>query len=63
LRCNLLLVRDDFPVATACAITKLISDRKADLESVHPAAKEITRELATQTAPVPLHRGAAQVLS
>ena len=59
---NLLLVRDDFPAGTACAITRLLFDRKAELESVHPAAKEITRELAPRTAPVPLHPGARQAL-
>jgi uncharacterized protein len=38
---NLLLVRDDFPAGNACAITKLMFDRKADLEKVHPAAKDL----------------------
>ena len=38
---NLLLVRNDFPANNACAITKLLFDRKADLETVHPAAKEL----------------------
>jgi len=59
---NLLLVREDFPAGNACAITKLIFDKKADLESVHPAAKEITRELAPRTDPVPLHPGSQQAL-
>src|SRR5207248_5047688 len=59
---NLLLVRQDFPDANACAITRLIFDKKADLESVHPAAKEITLELAPKTTPVPLHPGAQQAL-
>jgi TRAP transporter TAXI family solute receptor len=59
---NLLLVRADFPAGNACAITKLLFDHKAELESVHPAAKEITRELAPRSAPVPLHPGAQQAL-
>lgn len=59
---NLLLVREDFPASNACAITKLMFDRKADLESVHPAAKNITRELAPQTAPVPLNPGSQEAL-
>ncbi|MDQ0383112.1 TAXI family TRAP transporter solute-binding subunit [Amycolatopsis thermophila] len=60
---NLLLVRDDFETGNACAITKLIFDKKAELESVHPAAKDITRETAPKTAPVPLNPGAQQALS
>jgi TRAP transporter TAXI family solute receptor len=59
---NLLLVREDFPAANACAITKLIFDKQAELVKVHPAAKELTRQLATRTDPVPLHPGARQAL-
>ncbi|GLY67983.1 TAXI family TRAP transporter solute-binding subunit [Amycolatopsis taiwanensis] len=50
---NLLLVREGFPVGNACGITKLIFDQKAELASVHPSAKEITREIASRTDPVP----------
>ena len=59
---NLLLVRDDFPVGNACAITKLIFDKRADLEKTHPSAKDITKETAVKTDPVPLHPGAKQAL-
>ncbi|WP_410677105.1 TAXI family TRAP transporter solute-binding subunit [Amycolatopsis sp. cmx-4-68] len=59
---NLLLVREDFPAGNACAITKLIFDRQAELAKVHPAAREITKQLAPQTEPVPLHPGAKQAL-
>ncbi|WNV91234.1 TAXI family TRAP transporter solute-binding subunit [Umezawaea sp. Da 62-37] len=59
---NVLLVREDFPAANACAITKLIYDRKADLEKVHPAAKDITKSKAAETDPVPLHPGSEQAL-
>ncbi|WP_410636068.1 TAXI family TRAP transporter solute-binding subunit [Amycolatopsis sp. cmx-4-83] len=59
---NLLLVREDFPAGNACAITKLLFDKQAELAKVHPAAKEITRQLATRTDPVPLHPGAKQAL-
>ncbi|RSM35814.1 C4-dicarboxylate ABC transporter substrate-binding protein [Amycolatopsis balhimycina DSM 5908] len=59
---NLLLVREDFPAGNACAITKLIFDKQAELAKVHPAAKEISKQLATQTGPVPLHPGAKQAL-
>ncbi|GAB2765273.1 TAXI family TRAP transporter solute-binding subunit [Amycolatopsis magusensis] len=59
---NLLVVRDDFPTGDACAVTKLIFDRKAELEQVHPAAKQIVKEHAGHTDPVPLHAGAKQAL-
>ncbi|VVJ16568.1 TRAP transporter solute receptor [Amycolatopsis camponoti] len=59
---NLLLVREDFPAANACAITKLLFDKQAELAKVHPAAKEFTKQLATRTDPVPLHPGAKQAL-
>ncbi|RSD22988.1 TAXI family TRAP transporter solute-binding subunit [Amycolatopsis eburnea] len=59
---NLLLVREDFPAGNACAITKLLFDKQAELAKVHPAAKEITKQLATRTEPVPLHPGAKQAL-
>jgi TRAP transporter TAXI family solute receptor len=59
---NVLLVREDFPVGNACAITKLIFDKWAELENVHPAAKQIDKQTATKTDPVPLHPGAKQAL-
>ncbi|MBE1466746.1 TRAP transporter TAXI family solute receptor [Kibdelosporangium phytohabitans] len=59
---NFLLVREDFPAGNACAITKLIFDKKADLEKTHPSAKEITKETAVKTDPVPVHPGAKQAL-
>ncbi|NKE63708.1 C4-dicarboxylate ABC transporter substrate-binding protein, partial [Lentzea sp. PSKA42] len=59
---NLLLVREDFAANNACAVTKLIFDKKADLEKVHPAVKDIDRAKASVTEPVPLHPGAKQAL-
>jgi TRAP transporter TAXI family solute receptor len=59
---NMLLVREDFPEGNACAITKLIFDKKGDLEKVHPAAKDIIKEKAADTDPVPLHLGSKQAL-
>ncbi|GLZ33264.1 C4-dicarboxylate ABC transporter substrate-binding protein [Lentzea sp. NBRC 105346] len=59
---NVLLVREDFPSNNACALTKLLFDKKADLEKVHPAAKDISKEKAAATDPVPLHPGAKQAL-
>ena len=55
-------VREDFAANNACAVTKLIFDKKADLEKVHPAVKDIVRDKATATDPVPLHPGAKQAL-
>jgi TRAP transporter TAXI family solute receptor len=60
---NVLLVRDDFPAANACAITKLLFDKQDDLAKVHPSAKELSRDLATKTDPVQLHPGAKQALN
>ena len=59
---NLLLVRNDFPAGNACAITRLMFDKKADLEKVHPAAKELDPKIAIDTAPVELAPGARTAL-
>jgi TRAP transporter TAXI family solute receptor len=59
---NVLLVRADFPDGDACAVTKLIFDKKSDLEAVHPAAKDIVKEKAGMTDPVPLHPGSLDAL-
>jgi len=59
---NVLLVRKDFPANDACAITKLMFDKKAELEKVHPAAKELDPKLAVDTAPVELAPGAKAAL-
>jgi TRAP transporter TAXI family solute receptor len=60
---NLLLVRKDFPVGDACAVTRLLFDKKADLEKVHPAAKELDPKTAADTAPVELAPGARTALA
>jgi uncharacterized protein len=59
---NLLLVTNDFPAGNACAITKLIFDKKDELAKVHKAANAIDRDKAQETDPVGLHPGAAQAL-
>jgi uncharacterized protein len=59
---NVLLVRADFPEGDACAVTKLIFEKKSDLEAVHPAAKDIVKEKAGMTDPVPLHPGSLDAL-
>lgn len=55
---NLLVVNEKMDPALAGSLTKLLFDRKAELEKVHPAAKDITRDNARKTEPVPLHDGA-----
>lgn len=59
---NLLLVREDLDANLACVLTKVLFDRKAQLELANPAAKGIDRATARNTAPVELHRGADKAL-
>lgn len=58
----ILLVRENFPFGSACAITKLVFDKTAELAKVHPAGKDITLDRARQTDPVELHPGASRAL-
>ncbi|MBF6328303.1 TAXI family TRAP transporter solute-binding subunit [Nocardia transvalensis] len=60
---NVLLVRDDIDANLACVLTKVLFDRKTQLEQANSAAKGISRETAKNTEPVPLHRGSQQALS
>jgi uncharacterized protein len=55
---NLLVVKADMDAQLAHDLTKLLFDHKAELEQVHAEAKNITREQAPTTDPVPLHPGA-----
>jgi uncharacterized protein len=59
---NLLLVRENLDADVACVLTKALFEKKAQLEAASAAAKEITLQTARDTAPVPLHRGAAAAL-
>ncbi len=59
---NLLMVRNDMPDNLACALTKLMIEKKDDLVAVHPAAEEIDLALAAETGPVPLHPGSERAL-
>ncbi|MFC7489475.1 MULTISPECIES: TAXI family TRAP transporter solute-binding subunit [unclassified Knoellia] len=59
---NVLLVRSDMSDANACALTKLIFDKKADLEKVHPAAKDLDPATAKESDPVELHPGSKKAL-
>jgi TRAP transporter TAXI family solute receptor len=60
---NVLLVRDDLDANLACVLTKALFDRKPQLEQANSAAKDINRDAATLTTPVPLHRGAVHALT
>ncbi|GAA4560358.1 TAXI family TRAP transporter solute-binding subunit [Planotetraspora kaengkrachanensis] len=55
---NLLVVNEKMDPALAESLARLLFDHKADLEKVHAAAKDITRDAAPRTDPVPLHDGA-----
>jgi TRAP transporter TAXI family solute receptor len=55
---NLLVVNEKMDPALAESLARLLFDHKADLEKVHAAAKDITRDNAPKTDPVPLHDGA-----
>jgi TRAP transporter TAXI family solute receptor len=59
---NYLLVTEDFPESNACAITRLLFDKQADLAKVHPSAKDISLDTAAKTDPVKLHDGAKKAL-
>ena len=59
---NLLMVRNDMPDNLACALTTLMLEEKDQLAQVHPAAEELSVDLAPQTGPVPLHPGAERAL-
>ncbi len=57
---NLLVVHRDFPEELAYRITRLIFERKAELETVHAEAKNITLLRITGRTPIPFHPGAAR---
>jgi TRAP transporter TAXI family solute receptor len=57
---NLLVVHRDFPEELAYRITRLIFERKAELETVHAEAKNITLLRITGRTPIPFHSGAAR---
>jgi TRAP transporter TAXI family solute receptor len=55
---NLLVVKDSMSDDLAFKLTELLFIKQAELAQVHPEAKNIQRDLATQTDPVQLHPGA-----
>lgn len=60
---NVLLVRKDLDADVACAVTKVLFEKKDSLAQASPAAAGISLDTARRTDPVPLHRGAASALS
>lgn len=60
---NLLVVKADMDAQLAHDLTKLLFDRKAELEKVHPSAKDIDLATAADTGNVPLHEGAKRFYS
>jgi TRAP transporter TAXI family solute receptor len=55
-----LVVHQDFPEDLAYAITRLLFERRAELEAVHAAVKEISLLRITGRTPIPFHPGAAR---
>lgn len=60
---NMLLVRDDLDANLACVLTKILFERKQQLDQVVSAAKGISLDTARDTDPVPLNRGAERALN
>ncbi|WP_051580061.1 TAXI family TRAP transporter solute-binding subunit [Pseudonocardia acaciae] len=59
---NLLLVPTTMDPAVACVLTRTLYERTAELVAANPSARDITRQNARATDPVPLHPGAARAL-
>ena len=55
---NLLVVSESMPEALAHDITKLLFDKQADLEAIHPQARELSIETALKGSTIPYHPGA-----
>lgn len=55
-----LVVHQDFPEDLAYAITRLLFERRAELEAVHAAVKEISLLRIAGRTPIPFHPGAAR---
>lgn len=57
---NVLVVHESMPVDLAYGITRLLFERKAELEAVHAEARNLRLETATGSCPVPFHAGASR---
>jgi uncharacterized protein len=60
---NMLVVREDFPDDVACAVTKVLFEKKADLVTASPAAAELDPQRASDTGPIKLNDGARTALN
>lgn len=60
---NLLVVRDDFSQADACAVTRILFAQKAALAAAVPAASGLDPRIATDTGPIQLNAGARAALA
>jgi TRAP transporter TAXI family solute receptor len=60
---NYLIVKSDFSEDTAYQVTKLLFDKKSELEAAHPEAKNLDVKLAQMVEPLTLHAGAQKYYS
>jgi len=60
---NLLVVRDDFSQADACAVTRILFAQKAALAAAVPAASGLDPKIAAETGPIKLNAGARAALA
>lgn len=60
---NLLVVRDDFSQADACAVTRILFQQKAALAAAVPAASGLDPATASETGPVQLNPGSRAALT
>ena len=55
---NVLVVNRSMPEALAHDITRVLFERQAELEAIHPEARHLSVEGAVEGSPVPMHPGA-----
>jgi TRAP transporter TAXI family solute receptor len=55
---NVLVVNRSMPESLAYDITRVLFERQAELEAIHPEARHLSIERAVEGSPVPLHPGA-----
>jgi hypothetical protein len=55
---NLLVVSESMPDPLAYDITRVLFENQATLASIHPQARDLSIEAATQGSPIPFHSGA-----
>jgi TRAP transporter TAXI family solute receptor len=60
---NYLMVSEKMSEDLAYDLTKVLFDRKADLQRVHPEAKNLDKQVAQQVSPARLHPGAQRYLT